>query len=143
MGDGGPHWNTKHRLQALRNLLTALPDPTTPLPERKRLPKRGTARRLKDEQEAKLCRAYEAGATRKQLADDFGIATKTVTAILKRRGVKSRWRKLTEADVDEAVRLYGQGLSLERVGERLGVNAGTVHYQLKKRGVQMRSRHGL
>lgn len=90
----------------------------------------------------KLCQAYEAGATRRQLADDFGIAAKTVTAILKRQGVASRWCKLTEADVDEAERLYGQGLSLERVGERLGVNGGTVHYRLKKRGVRMRDPQG-
>lgn len=143
MGDGRSDWNTKQTLQALRNLLAALPDPSTPLPKQERKPKPTRARRLKDEQEAKLCDTYEVGATRKQLADDFGIAPKTVTAILKRRGIKSRWCKLTEADVDEAVRLYGQGLSLERVGERLGVNGGTVHYQFKKRGVQMRSPHGL
>lgn len=142
VGDKVPHWNTPYRLRALRGLLAALPSPTAPLPERKRKPKSNRAKRLKDDQEAKLCQAYEAGTTRRQLADDFGISPKTVTAILKRQGVKSRWRKLTEADIDEAVRLYSQGLSLERVGERLGVNGGTVSYQLNKRGVQMRDSHG-
>ncbi len=142
MGDKGADWNTKPRLQALRALLGALPDLSTPLPKQERQPKPGRAKRLKDDQVVKLCQAYEAGTTRRQLADDFGIAPKTVSAILKRQGVKSRWRKLAETDVDEAERLYAQGMSLARVGERLGVTDCAVRYQLRKRGIRMRDSHG-
>lgn len=142
VGDKGPDWNTPYRLQALRALLDGLPDPSAPLPKRDRRRKPGRAKRLKDDQVANLCQAYEAGATRRQLVEDFGIAPKTVSAILKRQGIQTRWRKLAETDVDEAERLYAQGLSLERVGERLGVDSGTVHYRLKKRGVRMRDTHG-
>ncbi len=142
VGDKGPDWNTKYRLQALRSLLGVLPDPTAPLPKRKQQPKPGRAKRLKDDQVAKLCQAYEAGTSRRQLANDFGVAPKTVSAILKRQGVKTRWRKLAESDVDEAERLYAQGMSLARVGERLGVTDCAVRYQLNKRGVRMRDSHG-
>ncbi|MFJ8252967.1 helix-turn-helix domain-containing protein [Streptomyces sp. NPDC094466] len=119
-----------------------MPGPETPPVERTPKSKSGVAKRLKEDEITKLCRAYEAGTTRRQLAIDFGITPKTVTAILKRQGVRTRWRKLAEADVDEAEQLYAQGLSLERVGKRLGVNSGTIHYRLKKRGVRLRDTHG-
>ena len=142
VGDKGPDWNTQYRLRALRNLLGTLPDPSAPLPKPKRKPKTNRAKRLKDDQVAKLCRAYKAGTSRRQLAEDFGIAPKTVTAILRRQGVKTRWRKLADTDVDEAERLYAQGMSLARVGERLGVTDCAVRYQLRKRGIRMRDSHG-
>ncbi|MFJ3896840.1 helix-turn-helix domain-containing protein [Streptomyces sp. NPDC090083] len=141
MGDEVPDWNTKPRLRALLGLLGALPDPTTPLPRRERRPKTGRAKRLKEEQVAKLCQAYKAGATLQQLSDDFDIVPMTVSAILKRQGIKTRWRKLTEADVDEAERLYTQGMSLAKIGDRLGVTDCAVRYRLIKREVKMRGPH--
>jgi predicted transcriptional regulator len=142
VGDKVLDWNTKPRLRALQDLLGTLPDPSAPLPKQKRQPKPNRAKRLKDDQVAELCQAYEGGTSRRQLADHFGIAPKTVSAILKRQGVKTRWRKLAGTDVDEAERLYAQGMSLARVGERLGVTDCAVRYQLRKRGVRMRDSHG-
>ncbi|WP_052318964.1 helix-turn-helix domain-containing protein [Streptomyces pluripotens] len=88
-----------------------------------------------------LVTAYEVGATVYQLADRFGIERRTVSKILKRQGVATRWQRLSEADVDEAERLYAKGLSLARVAERLDVAADTVRLRLLKRGVKMRDPH--
>lgn len=88
-----------------------------------------------------LVAAYETGATVYQLADRFKINRRTVSQIIKRRGVETRWKRLTEGDVNEAERLYTQGWSLARVGERLGVSDDAVRLRLLKRGVQMRDPH--
>ncbi|MFI2116328.1 helix-turn-helix domain-containing protein [Streptomyces rubiginosohelvolus] len=142
VGDGGPHWNTKYTLQALRDLLESLPGPEV-LPV-KREPKqvRRAGRRLKDAQAAELVEAYKAGATTYQLAERFGVKRQTVSAILKRNGVTPRWRRLTEANVDEAEQLYvHQGMSAARIADRLRVDPETVRLRLRKRGVQMRDPH--
>jgi DNA-directed RNA polymerase specialized sigma24 family protein len=141
VGDKAPLWNTKAQLQALQYLIAKLPDPGTPAVEREPRAVPGIARRLKDAEVDELVAAYEAGATVYQLADRFRINRRTVSKIIKRRGVETRWQRLTEADVDEAEHLYAQGWSLARVGERLGVSDDTVRLRLLKRGVQMRDPH--
>ncbi|WP_206306157.1 hypothetical protein [Streptomyces humi] len=75
------------------------------------------------------------------MAERFGIKRQTVSSILKRNGVTPRWRRLTEANVDEAERLYATGLSTARVADRLKVDPETVRLRLRKRGVQMRDPH--
>lgn len=141
MGDGGPHWNTKARLRALRDLLGALPDTSAPLPVQAPRPKRNKAKRLKEAQVKELVDAYAEGASTHQLADRFDIKRQTVSSILKRNGITPRWRRLTEEDVDQAERLYVRGLSLARVADRLKVDPETVRLRLRKRGVQMRDPH--
>ena len=142
VGDGRPDWNTQYRLQALRSLLGSLPGPDTPPIRRKPKPtRRSAAKRLKKVQVVELIEAYEAGTTTYHLAEHFGIRRQTVSAILKRNSITPRWRRLTEADVDEAERLYGQGMSLVRVADRLKVGSETVRLRLRKRGVQMRDPH--
>ncbi|NED10588.1 helix-turn-helix domain-containing protein [Streptomyces sp. SID9124] len=65
-----------------------------------------------------------------------------MSAILKRNGVTPRWRRLTEANVDEAEQLYvHQGMSAARIANRLRVDPETVRLRLRKRGVQMRDPH--
>jgi hypothetical protein len=95
-------------------------------------------RRLGELEQLELVNAYRAGDSVYGLADRFGIARQTVSAVLERHGVARRYRILTPQDVDAAVRLYESGLSLVAVGERLGANASTVLNTLRKTGVRMR-----
>ncbi|WP_078622986.1 hypothetical protein [Streptomyces prunicolor] len=142
MGDKVLDWNTKYRLQALRNLLASLPGPEAPPIERVPKPPRRVAKRLKAPEVAELVKAYRSGATTYQLADRFRIKRQTVSGILKRHGITPRWRRLTEANVDEAERLYvHQGLSTARIADRLSVDPETVRLRLRKRGVKMRDPH--
>ncbi|MER6626771.1 helix-turn-helix domain-containing protein [Streptomyces sp. NPDC000987] len=104
-------------------------------------PTQRVAKRLKDAQVAELVEAYQAGSTTYQLAERFGIKRQTVSNILKRQGVETRWKRLTEADVDKAEHLYARGLSLARIADRLKVDPETVRLRLRKRGVQMRDPH--
>lgn len=141
VGDTAPLWNTKAQLQALRHLVATLPRADVPPVEREPRPTPRTAKQLRGKRLKELVAAYEAGGTLRKLADQFGVTPQTVSNLLKRQGITPRWRRLTEADVDEAERLYAQGLSLERVGDRLGVTGCAVRYRLKKRGVRMRDPH--
>lgn len=142
MGDKGSDWNTRPRLRALRDLLGALLDPSTPLPGQAQRPKRKKAKRLKEAQVAELVEAYKDGASTYQLADHFGIKRQTVSDILKRNGVTPRWRRLTDADVDQAEDLYiHQRMSTARIADRLRVDPETVRLRLHKRGVRMRDPH--
>jgi DNA-binding transcriptional regulator LsrR (DeoR family) len=141
VGDRAHLWNTRAQLQHLQHVATHLPDLAAPVAKQEREPTHARARRLKDQQVKELTAAYEAGATLRQLAGQFGIERRTVGKVLKRNGVEVRWRRLTEADVDEAERRYAQGLSLVKVADRLGVNDDTVRLRLLKRGVQMRDPH--
>ncbi|MFQ6143298.1 hypothetical protein ACLMNJ_09470 [Streptomyces seoulensis] len=99
------------------------------------------ARRLKDHEVEELVTAYEAGSTLRQLAERFKIERRTVSKILKRQGVATRWRRLTEADIDKAEHLYAQGWSSARIADLLKVDPETVRLRLRKRGVQMRDPH--
>uniref|UniRef100_A0AAU2AD13 Helix-turn-helix domain-containing protein n=1 Tax=Streptomyces sp. NBC_00093 TaxID=2975649 RepID=A0AAU2AD13_9ACTN len=143
MGDGGPDWNTKYTLQALRTLLGSLPGPDAP-PIKQHVQKspRRAAKRLNEAHVAELVEAYKTGSTTYQLASRFDIKRQTVSSILKRNGITPRWRRLTEANVDEAERLYvHQGMSAARIADRLKVDPETVRLRLHKRGVQMRDPH--
>jgi DNA-binding CsgD family transcriptional regulator len=141
VGDKAHLWNDRYQLQALKRLLAALPETTMPAPGSKPQSLHRVAKRLKEHQVKALVEAYKSGATVYELADSFGIERRTVSNILKREGVETRWRRLTEEDIDEVVRLYATGLSAARIADRFGVNADTVRYQLRKRGVKMRGPH--
>jgi transposase len=90
----------------------------------------------------RLVARYEAGARVKELAAEFEVERRTVSAILQREGVPPRQRGLNVEQVDEAVQLYGQSWSLARIGEKLGVEHSTVRNRLRERGVRMRDTHG-
>jgi len=94
--------------------------------------------RLREIEQLELVDAYCAGESVYTLADRFGVARQTVSAVLERHGVARRYRILTPQDIDAAVRLYESGLSLVAVGERLGVNASTILNALRTTGVQVR-----
>lgn len=109
--------------------------------EREPRPTPKVARRLKDHEVKELVAAYEAGSTLRQLAERFKIERRTVSNILKRQGVSTRWRRLSEADVDKAEHLYAQGWSTARIADLFKVDPETVRLRLRKRGAQMRDPH--
>lgn len=119
-----------------------LPDLTGPVVERERPSAPRTARQIKGDQAQALITAFQAGATVYELGRRFGIDRQTVSRILKRHGIETRWRTITEEQVDTAVRLYEQGLSLAQVGERLNLRGKSLRVHLLKRGVKMRDSHG-
>jgi hypothetical protein len=57
----------------------------------------------------------------------------TVSAILKRHGVETRYFFFTAEQADKAIRLYESGLSLDAVATELGVNSRPSSMPWRKR----------
>jgi orotate phosphoribosyltransferase-like protein len=110
------------------------------LPSQKALPApKSLSRRLEKHVVADIARAYEAGASSTELAQEFGVSRTGVLNLLRESGVKVRTRRtLTEAEVDTAERLYGEGWILREIGQDLGVSRDCVRLALLKRGVKLR-----
>jgi DNA-binding MarR family transcriptional regulator len=53
----------------------------------------GTAKRLKLQEVNELIAAYQAGTNVYELGERFGVTRQTVSAILKRHGVRTRWNR--------------------------------------------------
>ena len=119
-----------------------LPDMAASVAPREPRPAPRTAKRLNDEQVKELIQAYTDGATFNQLSDRFGISRDTVGAILKRNGVDTHRRFVSEEVAREAARLYEQGMSLACVSKQLDVSYSTLRKKLLKRGVKMRGLNG-
>jgi DNA-binding transcriptional ArsR family regulator len=81
--------------------------------------------RLTDDQIQTLVDRYRQGATTNELAREFGIHRRTVSAHLHRSGTTMRRQGLDDTAVVEAARLYEGGWSLTRIGNRLGVDPKT------------------
>lgn len=77
-----------------------------------------------------LVDGYLAGHTVYELATEFGIERRTVSAHLHRRGVRMRRRGLSPVQREEAFTLRDRGWSLARIGARFDVSAGTVRNHL-------------
>jgi len=77
-----------------------------------------------------LVDGYLAGQTVYELAAEFGIERRTVSAHLHRRGVPMRRRGLSLAQNEEALALRDRGWSLAKIGARFDVSAGTVRNYL-------------
>ncbi|MGY2746238.1 DNA-binding CsgD family transcriptional regulator [Arthrobacter sp. UYCu723] len=118
----------------LHGTASRVPEPA-PMPPRR-------ARRLTEEQVAKIATEYESGKTVYEISKSLKVPRTMVSTHLARAGVITRHRPLTESQIDEAVRLYETGLSLARVGDRIGAAARTVQLRLRERGVQMRDSSG-
>ncbi len=73
-----------------------------------------------------LVDGYLNGQTVYELATEFGIERRTVSAHLHRRGVPMRRRGLSLAQKEEAFALRDRGWSLAQIGARFDVSAGTV-----------------
>jgi hypothetical protein len=96
-------------------------------------------------QEAELCSRYEGGETTIRLAAAFGIgSTSTISAILKRNGIKARTLKeahggLTDAQETEVCARYQSGEATPQLGKAFGINTGTIGQILKRNGIEARS----
>jgi lambda repressor-like predicted transcriptional regulator len=97
---------------------------------------------LKPGEIARLVAGHQTGATVRELAGQFGIHRKTVSAHLRREGVTIRPRGLQPSEVDEAARLYGQGWSTVGLGKTFGVSSHTIGAALRAAGVAIRTRSG-
>jgi IS30 family transposase len=95
---------------------------------------------LTPEDRARLVAARRAGATVRELADQFGIHRTTVTTHLQREGMPTRTGGLGTDDVDEVVHLYQQGWSARKLAKRFGVSDHTIAAELKRSGIQVRTR---
>jgi DNA-binding transcriptional ArsR family regulator len=104
--------------------------------------RRRTVRRLRRNEADMLVRRYRSGTTVCELASLFKIHRTTVSAHLRRAGVKMRRLGLTDSQVMEAAVLYVQGWSLARIGRKLAVDGETVRKALRAQGVPMRSPGG-
>jgi len=111
------------------------------VPDARQVPVR-SARRLTNEQVAKITVEYESGKNLREIGEALSVCRKTVSRHLAQAGIETRNRPLSEKQVDEAVRLYESGQSLARVGERIGATPRTIQLRLRERGVALRDTHG-
>lgn len=105
-------------------------------------PARQVQRRLTPADQVAVVDHYQAGATIKVLALEFGVHRVTISRYLKQLAVPLRVRGIRPEHVPEAARLYMDGWSLERLGEKYGCDHTTVWRALRERGVQLRPRPG-
>jgi len=117
--------------EELDQLISRLPDPIEE-PAATAPPSRGWAleRRLPAESLNAIVRAYEGGASSRQLAATHGIAVSTVQSLLKRRGVVLRGGservKLTIAQEAEIARRYAEGAGSHTIASEFGVGSARV-----------------
>lgn len=98
--------------------------------------------RLSDARVQEMVAGYQSGSTVYELAAQFGCHRKTVSNLLKTRGIALRMGSMTDEQISEAVALYESGLSLAKISMRLGFNDNTIRLRLVERGVRMRDSHG-
>lgn len=90
----------------------------------------------------KLVKAYEGGATIRELAEEYATSKLVIKNILRANKVRIKLTQPTRRDVKEMIRLYESGLSLARTGERIGFDPVTVRKYLLTKGVEMRNTRG-
>jgi lambda repressor-like predicted transcriptional regulator len=101
-------------------------------------------RRLSPTDIGDLIAAYQAGASIRELAADFGVHRTTVAAHLDLNRIR-RLHALTDWADDtlrEAAELYKTGSSLADVAARYGIDPKTVASRFKRAGVTVRPRRG-
>jgi IS30 family transposase len=99
-------------------------------------------RYLNDTERTRLAERYEAGATIRELALEFGIARGTASRHLKLAGAEVRGRSMNPDEVAEAARLYATGLSTTAVGDQLGRHHSAIWKALRRAGIELRDTQG-
>ena len=99
-------------------------------------------KQLGSDEIGRLVTTYRAGSTITELAAGFDCDRTTVMRYLKLQCVEMRYRRLSEAQIDEAIHLYTSGLSLAKVGRLIGADPKTVRARLQERGVRIRDSRG-
>ena len=77
--------------------------------------------RLSDSQCSDVLDRYLAGQPAAALANEFGIHVGTVYSFVRRAGVPTRYRILSDDDIVVARKMYDIGRSLAVIGEHFGV----------------------
>ncbi len=91
--------------------------------------------RLTDSQRSELLTRYLAGESATALATELGINRATAFSLLRRAGVQTRYRILSDEDVAVARQMYEAGQSLAVIGEHFGVADRTVLNVFRRPGV--------
>ena len=97
--------------------------------------------RLTDSQRSELLDRYLAGEPATALAKEFGVHRATVFSFLRRAGVQTRYRILSDDDVAVAQTMYEAGQSLAMIGEHFGVADRTVLNVFRRLGIPTRARN--
>jgi hypothetical protein len=105
-------------------------------------PKSRTTRPLKAAEVDAMVAGYRSGKLMKDLATEFGIDRRTVSAYLHRAEIPLRQGGLDRGQTVEAVRLYEAGWSSGRLAERFDVSADSVLKSLRRAEVAIRPRRG-
>ena len=111
------------------------------------------ARKFTDEQELEICRRYEAGENTMQLAKDLGANDGTISRILKRNGVKTRWqsevykgqrkphlRRFTDEQESDICHRYLAGENSVQLARAVGISRTAMQRVLAANGMTMRAR---
>ena len=94
--------------------------------------------RLTDSQRSELLTRYLAGESATALAREFGVNRATAFGLVRRSGVQTHYRILSEHDVAIAREMYEAGQSLAVIGEHFGVADRTVLNVFRRTGVPTR-----
>lgn len=87
----------------------------------------------------RIVQLYATGVSAAEVARTVNRPDRTVTDVLRRKGVKIRHHPTTtKADVDEMARLYESGLSLAKADKALGTIRATVGKRLSEAGIELR-----
>jgi transposase len=90
-----------------------------------------------------LVRAYVAGKTSVEVAEEFGVAGSTVIDAVRSAGEVVRPGGAQKLDIPSSVvEQYKQGVSVPEIAKSLGVSSGPVERVLKEEGIQMRGSAG-
>jgi hypothetical protein len=113
------------------------------IPQRNRAKKpppkpRKPARPLSPGELRELAERYRTGETMQELGQHFKKDRKTISILLQKQGVPSRYRKMDDTTTSRCIELYNSGLSLVAVGQKLGIDQATVRRALLSRGVERR-----
>ena len=80
---------------------------------------------------------YQAGRTRQELAEQYGLARSTIIQLLRKHGVAVRYSRVTPAEAAEMVQLYRAGMRQIDIAARLGRDPSSVWHVLRRAVLSM------
>lgn len=97
--------------------------------------------RLSRQRQLELVDRYRAGERQDDLAAEYGVARKTISAIVGRHDAR-RPAAIDPRQLDAIVLAYSSGDSLREVGLKFSVSPKTVGRALRANGIELRKRGG-
>jgi DNA-binding CsgD family transcriptional regulator len=113
-----------------------------PVPEEPELVFPQPQRRLTAAEIVEVVRAYQRGATARELAAQFHVNRLTIAQHLKKMGIQVRGQGIRPNDIEEVAAMYAAGSSLAQVANKYGCVASTVRNTLRRHGYEVRPRRG-